>query len=468
MAKNGKPVLRFAPSPTGYLHIGGARTALFNWLYARRTGGVFRLRIEDTDRQRSTPEAIAAIFSGLTWMGLDWDDEPVFQFSRAERHREIAEALVARGHAYRAYDTPEELDQMRARQKVEGKPVRSRWRDSGPNDLRSNTAPVIRLKGPTSGETLIRDVVQGDVRYANDNLDDMVLLRSDGTPTYMLAVVVDDFDMGVTHVLRGDDHLNNAARQLQIIHGMDWPEPIYGHVPLIHGADGAKLSKRHGALAVEAYRDMGYLPEAMRNYLLRLGWSHGDEEIIPTARAVEWFNLEGIGRSPARFDLKKLDSINAHYMRSMDEAELTAELAAVATRVQPGRVLGETVHARLRTAMAGLKSRAKTLLELNEAAEFMYADGPRVPDAKAAQVLTPKAKILIKKFILRVETQPWNVLELEKETKAMAEAEGVSLGDIAQPLRAALTGKTTSPPVFDVMVALGREEALDRLRAHAD
>lgn len=467
MAKSGTPVLRFAPSPTGYLHIGGARTALFNWLYARRTGGTFRLRIEDTDRQRSTPEAIAAIFNGLTWMGLDWDDEPVFQFARAERHREIAEAMVARGHAYRAYDTAEELDAMRTRQKAEGKPVRSRWRDAGPNDATPDIAPVIRLKGPTSGETLVRDVVQGDVRFSNENLDDMVLLRSDDTPTYMLAVVVDDFDMGVTHVLRGDDHLNNAARQLQIIHGMGWPEPVYGHVPLIHGADGAKLSKRHGALAVEAYRDIGYLSEAMRNYLLRLGWSHGDEEIIPTAQAIEWFNLEGIGRSPARFDLKKLDSINAHYMRQLDEAALTTELMATAERLVPERKLGETIRARLNSAMGGLKSRAKTLLELNEAAEFLYADGPPILNAKAAQVLSPEAKALIKKFIATIENLPWESSELESQTKTLAEKEGVSLGDIAQPLRAALTGKTTSPPVFDVLIALGREEALTRLSAHA-
>jgi glutamyl-tRNA synthetase len=470
MPESAKPVLRFAPSPTGYLHIGGARTALFNWLYARRTGGRFLLRIEDTDRQRSTPEAIAAILNGLTWLGLDWDGEPVYQFARADRHRAVAEELLAKGHAYRCYASAEELDEMRARQKAEGKPMRydGRWRDRDPSEAPAGAPYVVRLKAPQTGETVVRDVVQGDVRFENQNLDDMVLLRCDGTPTYMLAVVVDDHDMAVTHGVRGDDHLNNAARQLQIIHAMGWPEPIYAHVPLIHGADGAKLSKRHGALAVEAYRDMGYLPEAFRNYLLRLGWSHGDDEIIPTAQAIEWFNLEGIGRSAARFDVKKLDSINGHYIREMDDAALTAEVVALVERQSPDRRLNAETRARLKAAMPGLKARAKTLIELAENAEVLFADGPRAPDAKAAALLSPDARARLTRLTRVLEKSAWEVPALEATVRGFSEAEGVKLGDIAQPLRAALTGRTTSPPVFDVLAVLGREEALTRIRAHAD
>jgi glutamyl-tRNA synthetase len=465
-----KPVLRFAPSPTGYLHIGGARTALFNWLFARHTGGSFLLRIEDTDRQRSTPEAIAAILNGLTWLGLDWDGEPVYQFARADRHRAVAEEMLAKGHAYRCYATAAELDEMRTRQKAEGKPMRydGRWRGRDAAEAPKDAPYVVRLKAPQSGETVVHDIVQGDVRFENQNLDDMVLLRSDGTPTYMLAVVVDDHDMGVTHVVRGDDHLNNAARQLQIIHAMGWPEPVYAHVPLIHGADGAKLSKRHGALAVEAYRDMGYLPEAFRNYLLRLGWSHGDDEIIPTAQAVEWFNLEAIGRSAARFDVKKLDSINGHYIREMDDAALTAEVVAVVERQSPDRRLGADTRARLKSAMPGLKARAKTLLELVENAEFLFADGPRAPDAKAAALLSPDARARLSRLTTALELSSWDAPALEAVVRGFSEAEGIKLGDIAQPLRAVLTGRTTSPPVFDVLAVLGREEALTRIRAHAD
>jgi glutamyl-tRNA synthetase len=464
------PVLRFAPSPTGYLHIGGARTALFNWLYARHTGGKFRLRIEDTDRQRSTPEAIDAILHGLTWLGLDWDDEPVFQFARAGRHRAVAEEMLAKGHAYRCYATPEELDAMKAQQRAEGKPTRydGRWRDRDPSDAPAGAPFVVRLKAPQTGETIVRDLVQGDVRFLNENLDDMVLLRSDGNPTYMLAVVVDDFDMGVTHVVRGDDHLNNAARQLQIIKAMGWPEPVYGHVPLIHGPDGAKLSKRHGALAVEAYRDMGYLPEAMRNYLLRLGWSHGDEEIIPTAKAIEWFNLENIGKSAARFDFKKLESINGHYIREMDDAALTTEVVATAKRQMPEIQLSEAVRQKLTAAMPGLKARAKTLLELTDNAQFLFSDGPRAPDEKAAALLAGEARGRLGRLAARLDETPWEAAALEASVRAFAEAEGLKLGDIAQPLRAALTGKTTSPPVFDVLVVLGQAEALSRIRAHAD
>ena len=470
MTENPKPVLRFAPSPTGYLHIGGARTALFNWLYARHTGGKFLLRIEDTDRERSTPEAVAAIFNGLSWMGLDWDGEPTFQFARAGRHREVAEQLLAQGHAYRCYATPQELEQMRAEQKAKGLSVRydGRWRDRAPGPEQHNMPFVVRLKAPQTGETIVHDVVQGTVRWSNEQLDDMVLLRSDGTPTYMLAVVVDDFDMGVTHVIRGADHLNNAARQLQIIQAMGWPVPIYGHVPLIHGADGAKLSKRHGALAVEAYRDMGYLSEAMRNYLLRLGWSHGDDEIIPTEKAIDWFNLEGIGRSAARFDLKKLDSLNAHYMREMYDGALADEALALAGRLHPARTFDAAQRARFVAAMPLLKPRAKTLVELLEKADFLFTSGAPPADKAAQAALTSETKRWLSKLGNALETSAWDTPSLEACTRAFAEAEGIKLGDIAQPLRAALTGRTASPPVFDLMAVLGREEALTRIRAQGE
>jgi glutamyl-tRNA synthetase len=470
MTENRMPVLRFAPSPTGYLHIGGARTALFNWLYARHTGGKMLLRIEDTDRERSTPEAVAAIFNGLTWMGLDWDDEPIFQFARAARHREVVEQLLAQGRAYRCYATPQELEQMRAEQKAKGLSVRydGRWRDRTPGPEQHNVPFVVRIKGRQTGETVVHDVVQGTVRWSNDQLDDMVLLRSDGTPTYMLAVVVDDFDMGVTHVIRGADHLNNAARQLQIIEAMGWPIPVHGHVPLIHGPDGAKLSKRHGALAVEAYRDMGYLPEAMRNYLLRLGWSHGDDEIIPTEKAIDWFTLEGIGRSAARFDLKKLDSINAHYMREMYDGTLADEALALAARMHPGRVFDDIMRARLTAAMPLLKPRAKTLVELLDKADFLFTDGSPAADKAAQAALTSDAKRWLSKLAAALETSDWSTTSLEGHTRAFADAEGIKLGDLAQPLRAALTGRTASPPVFDIMAVLGREEALTRIRAQGE
>lgn len=463
-------VLRFAPSPTGFLHIGGARTALFNWLYARHSGGVFRLRIEDTDRKRSTPEAIDAIMNGLTWLGLDWDDEPVFQYARADRHREIAEQLLAKDFAYRCYATADELNEMRAKLRAEGKPIRydGRWRDRDPGDAPENAPFVIRLKAPQSGETIVHDRVQGDVTFANENLDDMILLRSDGTPTYMLAVVVDDFDMGVTHIVRGDDHLNNAARQLQIIRALDWREPTYAHVPLIHGPDGAKLSKRHGALAVEAYRDMGYLPDAMRNYLLRLGWSHGDDEIIPTNKAIEWFNFETIGKSAARFDFKKLENLNGHYIREMDDDALTLELVATAERQTPEIQISDMVRQRLTAAMPGLKARAKTLLELTENAQFLFSNGPRTPDKKAAAILNPDARARLSRLAETLDSSAWDLSSLEAKVREFAENDGVKLGDIAQPLRAALTGKTNSPPIFDVLAVLGPEEALIRIRAHAD
>jgi len=470
MDRTKKPVLRFAPSPTGMLHIGGARTALFNWLYARHTGGTFLLRIEDTDRERSTPEAVAAILNGLEWLGLNWDGQATYQFARAGRHREVAEQLLAEGKAYRCFATAEELEEMRNKARAEGKPPRydGRWRDRNPSEAPAGAPFVIRLRAPQTGETIVHDVVQGDVRFGNEQLDDMVLLRSDGTPTYMLAVVVDDFDMGITHVIRGDDHLNNAARQLQIIRAMGWPEPVYGHLPLIHGPDGAKLSKRHGALAVEAYRDMGYLAETMRNYLLRLGWSHGDEEIIPTEKAIAWFDLDSIGRSPARLDFKKLDNLNAHYIRAMDNTALAREVGQVLRRETPPRTLDDKARARLIAAMPGLKERAKTLVELTQAAEFLFTDGPRTLDEAAQKNLTSDARAVIARTLPSLEATDWTGKALEGAARAFADAEGMKLGQVAQPLRAALTGTAASPPLFEMMEVLGREEALVRLKAYTD
>ncbi len=469
MPEKSTPVLRFAPSPTGYLHIGGARTALFNWLYARHTGGQFLLRIEDTDRDRSTPEAVAAILSGLEWLGLDWDGQTVYQFARADRHREIVDELLRRGRAYRCYATAAELEEMRTRQRAEGKPIRydGRWRDRDPKDAPENVPFVVRLRARQDGETVVHDVVQGDVRFGNDQLDDMILLRSDGTPTYMLAVVVDDFDMGVTHVIRGDDHLNNAARQLQIIEAMGWPVPVYGHVPLIHGPDGAKLSKRHGALAVDAYRDMGYLPEAMRNYLLRLGWSHGNEEIISTAQAIDWFDLKNIGRSPARFDFKKLDNLNAHYIRQRDADSLCTEIAAHRARTGNDAALSDTAMRRLRDAMPEMKERARTIVELADNAEFLLSDGPRTLAADAEKILTPEARLLLGKLVEIFAASPWQSTDLESAARQFAEEQGAKLGQIAQPIRAALTGRATSPPIFAMLAVLGRDESLTRLRAYA-
>jgi glutamyl-tRNA synthetase len=468
MTETRKPVLRFAPSPTGYLHIGGARTALFNWLFAKHTGGSFLLRIEDTDRERSTPEAVDAILKGMEWLGLDWDGQTVYQFARAARHRAVAEQLLAEGKAYKCFATADELNEMREAQRAAGKPIRydGRWRDRDAAD--GDSAPyVVRLKARQSGETVVHDVVLGDVTFQNDQLDDMVLLRSDGTPTYMLAVVVDDHDMGVTHVVRGADHLNNAARQLQIIEQMGWPAPVYAHVPLIHGPDGAKLSKRHGALAVEAYRDMGYLPETMRNYLLRLGWSHGDDEIISTAQAIEWFNLESIGKSPARMDFKKLDNLNGHYIRESSNEALTAEVVALLGRETPPRVLSMEARLRLTAAMPGLKERAKTIVELSAAADFLYSDGPRTLDTAAEKLLAGDGRATIAKVLPALEATDWSGPALEQAARSFTESNGLKLGQVAQPLRAALTGRTSSPPLFEMLAVLGRAESLIRLRAYA-
>jgi glutamyl-tRNA synthetase len=469
MSQNSKPVLRFAPSPTGYLHIGGARTALFNWLYARHTGGTFLLRIEDTDRERSTPEAVGAILAGLEWLGLNWDGQTVYQFARAARHREIAETLLAEGKAYRCYATAQELEDMRAEQRAKGLPIRydGRWRDRDASDAPAGAPYVIRIKAAQSGETVVNDVVTGEVRFANEQLDDMILLRSDGTPTYMLAVVVDDHDMGVTHIIRGADHLNNAARQLQIIHAMGWPVPVYGHLPLIHGPDGAKLSKRHGALAVDAYRDMGYLPEAMRNYLARLGWSHGDEEIFSTEQAIAWFDLTNLGKSAARFDFKKLDSLNAQYIRQSDDATLAVHVNKLLESGTPPRTLDHKAQDRLKAAMPGLKERAKTLVELAQAAEFLFSDGPRELDAAAEKLLTPDARLILAELIPILSTAPWAAHDIEESVRAFAATKDLKLGQAAQPIRAAVTGRTTSPPIFEMLAVLGREETLERIRAYA-
>lgn len=458
-------ITRFAPSPTGFLHIGGARTALFNWLFAKHHEGRFLLRIEDTDRARSTQEAIAAIFDGLRWLGLDWDGEAVMQSSRAERHAEVAKELLRRGLAYRCYATPGELTAMREEQRAAGRPMRydGRWRDRPASEAPADRAPVIRLKAPTAGETLIRDHVQGEVRIANEQLDDMVLLRADGTPTYMLSVVVDDHDMGITHVIRGDDHLTNAFRQMQIYKLMEWTAPEFAHIPLIHGPDGAKLSKRHGALGVDAYRDMGYLPEAMRNYLLRLGWSHGDEEIIDTDQAVAWFDLDAVGRSAARFDFAKLTNLNGHYLRRADDHRL-ADLVAPRLEGAIGRALTEEERGRLIAGMGGLKERAKTLVELAEGAAIYVGHGPARLDEKAATLLTDEARSYIAEIAERLAAvADWRKEHLEELTRRYSEERGIKLGKIAQPLRAAVTGMSVSPPIFEVMEVLGRSETLVRI-----
>lgn len=465
---NSEVVTRFAPSPTGFLHIGGARTALFNWLYARHHGGRTLLRIEDTDAKRSTQAAIDAIIEGLDWMGLDYDAPPLFQSDRAERHAEVAWQLLNAGHAYKCFATPEELEAMREEQRAQKKPLRydGRWRDRDPAEAPEGAAFTIRLKTPTEGEVTIPDRVQGAVTVRNEELDDYIILRADGTPTYMLAVVVDDHDMGVTHVIRGDDHLNNAFRQLPIIRAMNtiegnWPDPVYAHIPLIHGADGAKLSKRHGALGVEAYRDeFGILPEALFNYLLRLGWGHGDREEITREEATQLFDLDGVGKSPSRFDMKKLEHLNGHYLREADDARLAALVAA--------RIGEHADKALLERAMPVLKVRAKNLIELAEGAAFLFAKRPLEMTEKAAALLEGDARSILRKLYeaLRAEND-WTSEALEATTKALAEAQGLGLGKLAQPMRAALTGTTTSPGIFDVLVLLGRDEALARLDAQA-
>ena len=454
-------VTRFAPSPTGFLHIGGARTALFNWLYARHHGGKFLLRIEDTDVKRSTPEAVAAIFDGLSWLGLDHDGEALYQSARRERHKEIVAELLDKGLAYRCYCSPEELAEMRESRMADGEKTRydRRWRDSEaapPPDV----SPVIRFKAPMDGgATVIEDRVQGAVRFSNDEFDDIVIARSDGTPTYNLAVVADDHDMGVSHVIRGVDHLTNAFQQTFIYRSLGWPVPVFAHVPLIHGADGAKLSKRHGALGAGEYRAMGFLPETMRNYLLRLGWSHGDDEIISTEQAIEWFGLEAIGRSAARFDGERLTSLNGHYLRRSSDERLV-ELVAETYDPPPG----EAAKARLTRGMSGLKERAKTVVELADAASFYLSERPLEISSKAAGLLAGDAPALLgrlRQTLAAVET--WEVDTLDAAARDFAGIEQLKLGAVAQPLRAALTGSHASPGIFDVMAALGRDETLGRL-----
>jgi glutamyl-tRNA synthetase len=463
-------ITRFAPSPTGFLHIGGARTALFNWLYARGRDGKMLLRIEDTDRERSTDAAIAAILDGLKWLGLDWDGEVIYQYSRAARHREVAESLLASGRAYRCYATAEELAAMREKARAEGRTrlYDGLWRDRDPSGAPSGVRPTIRLRAPQTGETVIEDQVQGRVVWQNENLDDLVLLRGDGNPTYMLAVVVDDHDMAVTHIIRGDDHLINAARQKQIYDALGWDVPNMSHIPLIHGPDGSKLSKRHGALGVDAYRAMGYLPAALRNYLVRLGWSHGDQEIFSTEEMIAAFDLSGIGRSAARFDFVKLENLNGHYIRHSDDQSLVNEFEKVLDFVANGadlkRKLSATTRAQLLQAMPSLKERAKTLIELVDSAYYIFADRPLEIDAKASALLTPESRQLIGRLRVALETvKDWSAESTETTMRAFADQNGLKFGAVAQPLRAALTGRTTSPGIFDVLAVLGRDESLARL-----
>jgi glutamyl-tRNA synthetase len=504
-AKSTAPVVRFAPSPTGYLHIGGARTALFNWLYARGRNGKFLLRIEDTDRERNNEAAVAAILDGLTWLGLDWDGEAVSQFACADRHREVADELLKRGAAYYCYASPAEITAARDKAKAEGRPqiFLSPWRDRDPNEAPKDVKPTVRLKAPRDGETIVDDHVQGRVAFPNKDLDDLIILRSDGNPTYNLAVVVDDHDMGITHIVRGADHLTNAARQTQIYKALGWTVPEFAHVPLIHGSDGAKLSKRHGAQGIEEYRAMGYLPAALRNYLVRLGWSHGDDEIMTTQDLVRWFDIDGINKSSARLDFKKLDDLNGHYIRQSSDQELaehvrrmlphldfealaavSADLkapprsdVALAREVQcqlSGVAIGRDLEERFAAkgwekfarALPALKERSKTLAELISGALFIVAERPIKPDDKALKLLNAEGRASnadVLRILSAISSRDWVSATIEAEIKSHAAAKGLKLGSIAQPLRAALTGRAVSPPVFEVLEVLGREESLARI-----
>ena len=459
-------VTRFAPSPTGFLHIGGARTAVFNWLFAKAHGGKALLRIEDTDKARSTQPAIDAIIDGLDWLGLDWDEPPVFQSERAGRHVEVANELLASGHAYKCFATSEELERMRAEQRATKQPLRydGRWRERNPAEAPDGAPYVVRLRTEQAGSITIDDAVQGQVSVKNAEIDDYVLLRSDGTPTYMLAVVVDDHDMSVTHLIRGDDHLNNAFRQLSLIHAMGWPEPVYAHIPLIHGNDGAKLSKRHGALGVETYRDeMGVLPDALFNYLLRLGWGYGDSEIISRDEAIKLFSLAGVGKSPSRFDEKKLQNLNSIYLRAHNDADLARltapRISQICTEFRPARDM-----ALLEKAMPVLKTRAKNMNELADSASFLFVQRPLYMDEKAASLLeNGQAAILNDVHQALTSFEEWELESLENKIKRIAEDKDIGLGKIAQPMRAALTGQANSPGIFDVLVLLGKNESLARI-----
>ncbi|WP_019220367.1 glutamate--tRNA ligase [Bartonella senegalensis] len=463
-------ITRFAPSPTGFLHIGGARTALFNWLYAKHTGGKMLLRIEDTDRERSTEAAVKAIIDGLHWMGLSYDGNPISQFERAERHRQIAEQLVKDGKAYYCYASPEELAEMRENARAEGRPPRydGRWRERDISKAPKDIKPVIRIKAPQDGETIVHDRVQGDVCFPNKDLDDFIILRSDGTPTYMHAVVVDDHDMGVTHIIRGDDHLTNAARQTIIFNAMGWDIPVMAHIPLIHGENGAKLSKRHGALGVDAYRTMGYLPAALRNYLVRLGWSHGDDELMSIEDMISWFDIDDINRGAARFDLKKLDAINGHYIRTSNDQDLFDAALSILEEIKGGLQIMERLDEKHRDqflkAIPNLKERSKTLCELIDNASFIFTKRPLQLDEKAQMLLDKNGLTILKAVYLALKTCPsWDVKSLDETLRSYAQTQGLKFGSIAQPLRAALTGRPTSPGVFDVLVLLGRDESLNRI-----
>ena len=476
-SSNAPVVTRFAPSPTGYLHIGGARTALFNWLFAKANGGTMLLRIEDTDRERSSDETVDALLDGLSWLGLDWDGEPVSQFSRVDRHREAVDELLAKGAAYRCYASAAELDEMREKARAEKRPPRydGRWRDRDPSEAPAGVDPVIRIKTPLDGETFVQDRVQGEVRFSNRDLDDLILLRSDGTPTYMLAVVVDDHDMGVTHIVRGDDHLTNAARQQIIYDALRWPVPEMAHIPLIYGPDGAKLSKRHGAIGAEAYRAMGYLPEALRNYLVRLGWAHGDEEFFTIKQLSEIFTLEAIGKSPSRFDFDKLQNMNGHYLRAADDARLVLLLKDLLTEVENGDWYAQrwtdAIEAQLLTLMPGLKERAKTLLDILEGASFLFVERPLEISERGAGVLDGDdaiARNVLGKLMPHLESlDAWELEAIESAVRSYTDDEGLKLGRVAQPIRVALTGGTTSPGVFDVMASLPKEECLARIADQA-
>jgi len=454
-----KPVTRFAPSPTGFLHIGGARTALFNWAFARHHGGTFLLRIEDTDRARSTQEAIDAILDGMSWLGLDADDAPIYQHANAPRHIAIAEQLLADGHAYKCFCTAEEVEARREKARAEGKPPRydGTWRDRDASEAPANAPFVVRFKAPQSGETVIDDLVQGRIATANEQFDDLILLRSDGTPTYMLSVVVDDHDMAVTHIIRGDDHMTNAARQAQIYAALGWDVPQFAHIPLIHGPDGAKLSKRHGALGVEAYRNMGYLPEAMRNYLARLGWSHGDDEVFSTAQLIDWFGLEAIGKSPARFDTEKLDNVNAQHLNMADDAALVAEAIAI----NPALADFET---QLTAAMPLLKTRATRLPDIAADAAFLAAQRPIDVDEKLQKHLNEEARPHLQALATALEAlDSWTSAEIETVIKAYMDENELKMGKLAPAFRASLVGNSQSPGIFDVLALLGKNEALQRL-----